>query len=106
MLKEYKNHFFWKPDGTVRSSEFWQSKAVIFLLRKESMYDQYLEFAKQLAYEAGGVMRRYFKNGVATSLKEDRTIVTIADKEINSLLPSGDHEGAELLPLKFATVVR
>ena len=48
--------------------------------------DEYLEFAKQVAYEAGAVMKKYFGQNPDASFKEDETIVTIADKEINSLV--------------------
>ncbi len=47
---------------------------------------QYLEFAKSLAYEAGEVMRQYFGKNPDSEFKEDDTIVTIADKEINSMV--------------------
>jgi fructose-1,6-bisphosphatase/inositol monophosphatase family enzyme len=47
---------------------------------------QYLEFAKKLAYEAGEIMRRYFGKNPDSEMKADDTIVTIADKEINSLV--------------------
>ncbi len=48
--------------------------------------DEYLAFAKDLAYEAGGIMKKYFGKNPAASFKEDETIVTVADKEINSLV--------------------
>lgn len=44
-----------------------------------------LEFAKKLAYEAGGIMRKYFLN-TDTQWKEDQTPLTIADTTINSLV--------------------
>lgn len=47
---------------------------------------KYLEFAKEIAYEAGKIMLKYFKEDNESSYKGDRTIVTIADKEINSYL--------------------
>lgn len=47
---------------------------------------QYLEFAKNLAYEAGEIMRKYFGQNPDSEMKSDDTIVTIADKEINSLV--------------------
>jgi len=49
------------------------------------MYDEYLEFAKTLAREAGEVMRRYFLV-TETEWKEDKTPLTIADTSINSLV--------------------
>lgn len=47
---------------------------------------EYLEFAKQLALEAGEIMRKYFGQSPEVEFKEDETIVTIADKEINRLV--------------------
>src|SRR5882757_6693524 len=48
--------------------------------------DRYLQFAKQLAYDAGAIMKKYFGKQPAHEYKEDETIVTIADKEVNSLV--------------------
>lgn len=48
--------------------------------------EEYLEFAKNIAYEAGKIMLKYFKQNNGASYKGDRTIVTIADIEINSYL--------------------
>lgn len=56
----------------------------------------YLEFAKTVAIEAGEIMLKYFKVGVESSEKEDKSIVTLADKEINNLL-------IELVNKKFPT---
>lgn len=50
------------------------------------MFDQELEFAKRLALEAGEVMRKYFGASPDFEFKEDDTIVTIADKEINQMV--------------------
>lgn len=50
-------------------------------------YEVELTFAKELAKAAGDIMRRYFRsedNG--TELKSDKTLVTLADTEINSLV--------------------
>ena len=52
------------------------------------MYNEYLEFAKDIAYKAGEVMLKYFNKDNGASYKGDRTIVTKADKEINSYLIS------------------
>lgn len=49
-------------------------------------YKEYLEFAKEIAYEAGNIMLKYFKIDNGASYKGDKTIVTLADKEINSYL--------------------
>jgi len=57
----------------------------------ESMeaYDVYLEFAKDLAYKAGKVLRDNFDTSVATDtveLKKDSSPVTKVDKAINQLV--------------------
>ena len=48
--------------------------------------DEYLQFAKDLAYKAGDIMLAHFKAGVATATKADNTPVTVADTAINSLV--------------------
>ncbi len=48
--------------------------------------EEYLEFAKDIAYQAGKIMIKYFNQNNRASYKGDKTIVTIADKEINSYL--------------------
>ena len=48
--------------------------------------EEYLEFAKDIAYQAGKIMLRYFNQKSSANYKEDKTIVTIADTEINSYL--------------------
>jgi myo-inositol-1(or 4)-monophosphatase len=51
------------------------------------MYKKELEFAKQLAQEAGEIMRRYFlSEDSEVTLKGDKTLVTLADTTINSLV--------------------
>lgn len=50
------------------------------------MEEQYLEFAKDIAKEAGKIMLKYFNMNNGASYKGDRTIVTLADTEINSYL--------------------
>lgn len=47
---------------------------------------EYLEFAKEIAYEAGKIMLKYFNAKDISSYKVDKTIVTLADKEINTYL--------------------
>lgn len=47
---------------------------------------QYLEFAKNIALEAGKIMIKYFNQNSGASYKVDQTIVTLADKEINDYL--------------------
>lgn len=50
------------------------------------MYKEYLEFAKEIAYEAGKIMRKYFNEDNGECYKLDQTIVTKADVEINEYL--------------------
>lgn len=47
---------------------------------------EYLEFAKEIAFEAGKIMLKYFNAKDISSYKGDKTIVTLADKEINTYL--------------------
>ncbi|HSX42465.1 MAG TPA: inositol monophosphatase [Candidatus Saccharimonadales bacterium] len=48
--------------------------------------DQYLTFAKDLAYKAGDIMLEHFKPGVGREVKSDDTPVTVADTTINKLV--------------------
>jgi len=48
--------------------------------------DEYLEFAKEIAKYAGNIMLKYFKQNNGASYKGDKTIVTLADTEINTYL--------------------
>jgi len=48
--------------------------------------EEYLEFAKEIAYQAGKIMMKYFNQENGARYKEDETIVTLADTEINSYL--------------------
>lgn len=49
--------------------------------------DEYLEFAKELAEEAGKIMLRYFQaEDIGTEWKEDNTPLTLADTTINKLV--------------------
>ena len=48
--------------------------------------DEYLEFAKDIAKYAGKIMIKYFNEENGSSYKGDKTIVTLADTEINSYL--------------------
>ena len=50
------------------------------------MEEEYLEFAKDIAKEAGKIMLKYFNMDNGASYKGDKTIVTLADTEINSYL--------------------
>lgn len=47
---------------------------------------EYLNFAKEIAKEAGKIMLKYFNRNNGAAYKGDKTIVTLADKEINSYL--------------------
>lgn len=49
-------------------------------------YKIYLDFAKDIANEAGKIMKKYFFKKDISSYKGDKTIVTLADKKINSYL--------------------
>lgn len=50
------------------------------------MNDEYLIFSKEIAKEAGKIMKKYFSEDNGANYKYDQTIVTKADTEINSLL--------------------
>jgi len=50
------------------------------------MYQEYLKFAKEIAYYAGKVMMEYYNNPIDLDYKEDKTVVTLVDKKINSYL--------------------
>lgn len=47
---------------------------------------EYLEFAKEICYKAGKIMKQYFNENNGAYYKYDKTIVTKADKEINEYL--------------------
>ena len=47
---------------------------------------EYLDFAKEIAYDAGKIIKKYFLEDNGSSYKFDQTIVTKADTEINSML--------------------
>ena len=51
-----------------------------------NQYSEYLEFAKDIASYAGKIMLKYFNQDNGASYKGDKTIVTLADTEINSYL--------------------
>ena len=52
----------------------------------DEILEEYLEFAKDIAQYAGEVMLKYFKENNGASYKGDKTIVTLADTEINTYL--------------------
>lgn len=47
---------------------------------------EYLSFAKDLAYEAGDIMRKHWRSAPDQKAKSDATLVTIADEQINQLV--------------------
>ena len=51
-----------------------------------NIYNEYLTFAKDIAKYAGKVMLKYFNQDNIEKYKNDNTIVTLADTEINSYL--------------------
>jgi myo-inositol-1(or 4)-monophosphatase len=54
-----------------------------------SELENYLEFAKELAEEAGKIMLKYFRTeSLKTDIKEDLSPVTMADTEVNSMVIS------------------
>ena len=53
------------------------------------MEQNYLRFAKEIAYKAGKIMLKYFKTDNGSNYKFDQTIVTKADTEINEYLIKG-----------------
>lgn len=50
------------------------------------MYQEYLNFAKDIALYAGKEMMNYYQKDIALNYKEDRTPVTEVDKKINHYL--------------------
>ncbi len=50
------------------------------------MNNEYLEFAKEIALYAGKVMLEYYDDAKDLNYKEDKTVVTMVDKKINSYL--------------------
>lgn len=52
----------------------------------DGLRNEYLEFAKRLAHEAGAIMKQYYGKNPDERLKSDNTIVTIADEEINQMV--------------------
>ena len=50
------------------------------------MYQEYLNFAKDIALYAGKVMMDYYQKDITLNYKEDRTPVTEVDKKINHYL--------------------
>lgn len=48
--------------------------------------EEYLEFAERLARKAGVIMLHYFDSSLDIRVKADKTIVTVADEEINRMV--------------------
>ena len=48
--------------------------------------NEYLNFAKEVAYKAGDIMLKYFDDNVEKRLKDGDELVTIADEEINQMV--------------------
>lgn len=68
-----------------------------------NQHQEWLDFAKSVALEAGDIMRKYFGKKPDSHLKANNTIVTVADKKINQLVinkvmekyPDHDIDGEE-----------
>ena len=59
--------------------------AAVEKVQRQIMADQqqeWLDFAKSVALEAGDIMRKYFGKKPDVHLKANNTIVTVADEEI------------------------
>ncbi len=52
----------------------------------DNKMQEYIVFAKEIAYKAGEIMLKYFNGNNGEYYKEDKTIVTKADNEINTYL--------------------
>ena len=50
------------------------------------MYNEYLEFAKEIALYAGKTMMECYNDTIDLNYKEDKTVVTLVDKQINRYL--------------------
>ena len=51
------------------------------------MYNEYLEFAKNIALYAGKIMMKFYKkDNIDLKYKDDKSMVTLVDKQINSYL--------------------
>ncbi len=50
------------------------------------MFNEYLEFAKEIALYAGKIMLEFYQDKLDLNYKEDKTVVTLVDKKINSYL--------------------
>ena len=59
---------------------------MIKMNKTSALEEEYLSFAKGIALKAGKIMRKYFTEDNGARYKQDQTIVTKADVEINNLL--------------------
>lgn len=50
------------------------------------MLNEYLEFAKEIALCAGKIMLKYYNDNINLNYKDDKSVVTLVDKKINSYL--------------------
>ncbi len=50
------------------------------------MYNEYLDFAKNIALYAGKTMLEFYNDKIDLNYKEDKTVVTLVDKKINNYL--------------------
>jgi fructose-1,6-bisphosphatase/inositol monophosphatase family enzyme len=57
-----------------------------------STMNDYLDFAKKLALQAGDIMLQYFDTDIAVETKEDASPLTIADTTINKMVIAAIHE--------------
>ena len=56
------------------------------LIGKNWTMSLYLDFAKELAFEAGEIIRKNFALGMKKTWKEDKTPLTVTDQQINDLV--------------------
>ena len=69
-----------------------------------NQHQEWLDFAKSVALEAGDIMRKYFGKKPDSHLKANNTIVTVTNEEINDLVikrvteryPAHDIDGEEV----------
>lgn len=53
---------------------------------KTSLLTEYMEFARDTAYAAGQLTRKYFQQGIGVDIKQDGSPVTQADRESEQLI--------------------
>lgn len=57
---------------------------------KQELLSNYLEFARQMAYEAGQLTLEYFQKELQPDMKRDGSPVTMADRRSEEWIPQGD----------------